>query len=72
MVTAMTERTRPDGNEWLTPAQASAALGLTTTHLARLADAGDIRAIRPGGKHRRYAADDVEARIAGEPWEPAS
>lgn len=71
MVSLMTERTNPDENEWVTPAVASAALGFTPTHLARLADKGVIRAIRPGGGHRRYAAADIEAILAREPWDAA-
>ncbi len=65
----MTERTDTASPEWLTPAEAAEALGLTTTHLARLADKKVIRAIRPGGGHRRYAAADVEAILAREPWD---
>ncbi|HUG50393.1 MAG TPA: helix-turn-helix domain-containing protein [Terrimesophilobacter sp.] len=67
----MTERTKPHENEWVTPGEASAALGITTMQLTRLADKGVIRAIRPGGSHRRYAASDIEAIIAGEPWDQA-
>ncbi|WP_460003983.1 helix-turn-helix domain-containing protein [Microbacterium xylanilyticum] len=56
--------------EWLTPAEAASALGLTPKSVSRLADKGSIRAIRPGGTQRRYAAADIEAIIAREPWEP--
>lgn len=48
----------------MTPGAAAAALGITTKSVARLADRGEIRAIRPGGAHRRYAADDIEAILA--------
>ncbi|MGX1931708.1 helix-turn-helix domain-containing protein [Microbacterium resistens] len=68
----MTERTTSSDPRWLTPAEASGALGITPTHLARLADKGVIRAIRPGGGHRRYASDDVEAILARKPWEPSA
>lgn len=66
----MTERIASNEQEWLTPAAAAAALGLTPKSIARLADQGRIRAIRPGGTQRRYAAADIEAIIAREPWEP--
>lgn len=68
----MTERTIHPNTHWLTPGAAAEALGITATHLARLADKGVIRAIRPTGGHRRYAEADVEALLAREPWEPAS
>lgn len=38
-------------------------LGVTTKTVSRLADAGEIRAIRPGGTQRRYRRDDVEALV---------
>lgn len=56
---------------WITPAEAAAALGVTTKTVARLADRGEVRAIRPGGTQRRYAAVDVEAILAREPWDAA-
>lgn len=56
-------------SEWLTPGDAASALGISLNTLARLADRGEIRAIRPGGTHRRYSAADVEAIIARESWE---
>lgn len=65
-----TERNNSTEQEWLTPAAAAAALGLTPKSIARLAAKGTIRAIRPGGTQRRYAAADVEAILAREPWEP--
>lgn len=55
--------------EWVTPSVAAAALGVTTKTVSRLADRGEIRAIRPGGTQRRYAAADVEAILAREPWD---
>lgn len=69
----MTERTTQADPRWVTPAVAAEALGITTTHLARLADKGVIRAIRPSGEggHRRYAEADIEARLANEPWDAA-
>lgn len=57
--------------EWLTPGEAAAALGVGLSTLARMADRGDLRAIRPTGGHRRYRAEDVEALIArSATWEP--
>lgn len=67
---AQTEQNHVDST-YLTPAEASAALRVSTSTLARMADAGKIRSIRPGA-HRRYVAADVAALIAQEPWEPAS
>ena len=58
-------------SQYLTPAQAGAALGVTPRTVARLAEAGKIRFIRPGA-HYRYLAADVAALVAQEPWEPAS
>lgn len=55
--------------QWLTPAEAAAALGVTTKTVSRLADRGEIHTIRPGGTQRRYAAADVEAILAREPWD---
>ena len=71
MVVGMTDRTTSHADEWISPAVAAAALGVTPKTVARLADAGKIRTVRPGA-HRRYLESDVAALIAGEPWEPAS
>jgi excisionase family DNA binding protein len=70
MVSNMPEKHVRD-TEWVTPAEAAAALGVTTKTLVRLSARGDIRAIRPGGTQRRYAAADVEAILAREPWDAA-
>lgn len=67
----MTERNALNAEEWLTPAEAAAALGVTVRTVARWADEGRIRSARPGA-HRRYVEADVSALIAREPWEPAS
>ncbi|WP_156172665.1 helix-turn-helix domain-containing protein [Microbacterium sp. Ag1] len=69
----MTERNELPETRWVTPGIASKALGITPEHLARLADRGVIRAIRPSGEsgHRRYAESDIEARLAGAPWDAA-
>lgn len=55
---------------WLAPGEAAAALGISLNTLVRLADKGEIRAIRPTGGHRRYSAADVEAILARQPWKP--
>lgn len=60
----------PD-SEWITPAEAAAALGVTTKTVSRLADRGEVRAIRPGGTQRRYAVADIEAILSREPWDAA-
>ena len=57
-------------SDWITPAEAASALGISPRTVSRLADKGEIRAIRPGGTQRRYSAADVEAILAREPWEP--
>lgn len=49
---------------YLMPAEAAAALRVSTSTVARMADAGRIGFIRPGS-HRRYLAADVAA-IASE------
>jgi len=69
----MTERTETPTSGWVTPAIAAKALGISTTHLARLADKGVIKAIQPGGEggHRRYSEASIEARLAGAPWDAA-
>lgn len=67
----MTDRTETDTSAWMSPCDAAAALGVTVKTVARMADAGKLRVIRPGA-HRRYVAADVAALIAQEPWEPAS
>lgn len=56
---------------WITPAEAATALGVTTKTVSRLAERGEVRAIRPGGTQRRYAAADIEAILAREPWDAA-
>jgi len=70
----MTESNEDREIRWVAPGTASKALGITTEHLARLADKGVIRAIRPSGEngHRRYAEADIEARLAREPWEASA
>lgn len=57
--------------EWITPSEAAAALGISTKSVGRLADRGKIRAIRTDGNHRRFAAADVEAILANDPWDAA-
>jgi excisionase family DNA binding protein len=69
----MTERNETSETRWVPPGVAAKTLGITPEHLARLADKGVIRAIRPSGPggHRRYAEADIEARLAREPWDAA-
>lgn len=72
MVSSMTERTTLDAEEWISPGEAAGILGVTTKTVARLADAGTIRSIRPG-THRRYAVADIAALVAQDAdWSPAS
>lgn len=51
----------PETVERITPADASRITGLTTGHLARMADQGKLTCARPGGTHRRYLLSEVEA-----------
>lgn len=71
MVLGMTERTTLDAENWISPAEAAAILGVTTKTVARFADAGKIRSIRPGS-HRRYLGEDVAALVTQDAdWSPA-
>jgi hypothetical protein len=56
---------------WVSPGVARAALGVSLNTLARLAERGDVRAIRLPSGHRRYAESDIEAILAREPWDAA-
>lgn len=60
---------QPTQDEWVSPWDASKALGVSQRTVARLADRGDIRFIRTPGGHRRYAAAGIEAILAREPWD---
>lgn len=62
MVSNMTKRTEPTDEEWLTPGETAAILGVSVRSCARYADEGVIEAIRPGG-HRRYLRASVEAVV---------
>lgn len=53
-------QTEQSESDYLTPAAAARATGLSVRQLARFAEAGKIRSIRPG-THRRYLRADVEA-----------
>lgn len=48
--------------DWVAPGDAARATGLSAQQIARLADDGKIRYIRPG-KHRRYFRADIEALL---------
>lgn len=43
------------------PRVASQLSGLSPQHLARMADRGQLTAVKPGGTHRRYVLDEIEA-----------
>lgn len=63
---------QPKQDEWLTPGDAAAVLGVGVRTLSRLADAGEVRAIRPNGGHRRYSEASLEALLARTAnWESA-
>lgn len=46
---------------WYKPGEAATLLGVTPKTVARIAEAGTIRAITLPSGHRRYAAADVDA-----------
>jgi excisionase family DNA binding protein len=52
-----------DNGEYISPGEAAAIAFVTTKTLARFADTGKIKSIRPGS-HRRYLRADVEALLA--------
>ncbi len=53
----------PPTQEWIAPGEAARITGLSAQQIARLADEGRVRFIRPG-KHRRYIRGDVEALLS--------
>lgn len=59
----MTKWTEPDAPEYIAPTEASKIVYLSTKQLARYADEGRIRFIRPGS-HRRYLKADIDALAA--------
>jgi excisionase family DNA binding protein len=60
------EPTEPGG--WLTLGNASRILGVDESTLRRWADAGQIRAFRTPGGHRRFAEADVQAILSGQAY----
>ena len=50
--------------DWMLPAEAASALGVTTKTLTRMASDGRLRAHRVGNGHRRYRRDDVDRLLA--------
>jgi len=55
----------PNGDRWLTLGQACRLLGVDESTLRRWADSGQVHAFRTLGGHRRFAASDIEAVLAG-------
>jgi excisionase family DNA binding protein len=53
---------------WLTLGNASRILGVDESTLRRWADAGQIRAFRTPGGHRRFAEADVQAILSGQAY----
>lgn len=47
----------------IAPGSASAICGLSPQHLARMADRGQLTALKPGGTHRRYVRSEIEALV---------
>lgn len=65
MFACMTTCNRHDEKSvFLTPGEAAAKTGLSTTWLAVLADQGKLTASRPAGTHRRYLRSEIEALVA--------
>jgi len=62
------EPSEPGG--WLTLGNASRILGVDESTLRRWADAGQIRAFRTPGGHRRFAKADVQAILSGQAYRP--
>jgi len=56
---------RANGDRWLTLGQACRLLGVDESTLRRWADSGQVHAFRTLGGHRRFAASDIEAVLAG-------
>lgn len=57
---------------WLSLREAASLLGVHPTTLRAWADAGQVRAVRTPGGHRRFAADDVKKLLVPEQREPAA
>lgn len=56
-------KTEEQATEYITPAEASKIVYISTKQLTRYADEGRIAFIRPG-KHRRYLKSDVVALLS--------
>lgn len=59
-----------EASDAMLPSEAAGAIHVTTKTLQRMADRGEIRAIRLPSGHRRYNRDDIE-RIRSSQDEPA-
>lgn len=55
------EKTEGDRDDYMTPGEASADLGVTPTTLLRMAARGDVVAIVLPSGHRRYLRASIEA-----------
>jgi excisionase family DNA binding protein len=55
---------------WLTLGQASRMLGVDESTLRRWSDAGQVRAFRTPGGHRRFSEADVRAILSGQAYKP--
>lgn len=62
----------PEAPEWLSLGQAGRMLGVSQSTVRRWADAGELRAFRTSGGHRRIRADDARRFLAagGRPAAP--
>ena len=54
----------PEAPEWLSLGQAGRMLGVSQSTVRRWADAGELRAFRTSGGHRRIRADDARRFLA--------
>lgn len=64
----MTKRTSYDAEPLLTPKEAAQMLHVATRTLQRMADRGDVRAVKLPSGHRRYRVSDVEAILHREDY----
>lgn len=64
-------RAVPDTDEWITPAEAAAMLGVSVETIRRHCDTGKLTAHRTLGEHRRILRSTVEAFLPPE-TEPAA
>lgn len=65
MPTLQATRSAPEEQRWLTLGQACRVLGVDESTLRRWADAGQVRAFRTPGGHRRFAETEIQELLSG-------